>query len=296
MDGFLNLNKPLGLTSHDCVARVRRILKLKRVGHAGTLDPAASGVLPIAIGRATRLLQYLNSDKVYRATVCFGMTTSTDDLEGEILSQAPASQLTLAAIEQVLPQFLGRIQQIPPAYSAIQVQGQRLYQLARSGVAVEVPSREVEIYHIQVLDWQAGDYPKLALEINCGSGTYIRAIARDLGKVLQVGATLSQLQRTVSSGFAIPDAIDLVQLEQLVQQQQLTFPPADQPLQHLPAIDLPEALATRWRQGQRLAWSNFVAQPLRVYSQQQFLGITEVILVAGQPVLQPSMVYEPMVT
>jgi tRNA pseudouridine55 synthase len=300
VDGFLNLNKPLGLTSHDCVARVRRLLKLKRVGHAGTLDPAASGVLPIAVGRATRLLQYLNADKTYRATVCFGMTTATDDLEGEILTQQPVPDLTLEAINAVLSQFLGRIQQVPPVYSAIQVQGQRLYQLARSGVAVEVPSREVEIYRIQVLDWQAGAFPKLELEIACGSGTYIRAIARDLGAVLEVGATLAKLQRTVSNSFDLAQAIEFDPLEQQIQQQHLQLHPADQPLQHLPAIDLAAAWAKRWRQGQRLAWSDLspsepIDQPLRIYSQSQFLGVAGIVIFEGQPVLQPSMVYEPIV-
>lgn len=133
MNGFLNLNKPFGLTSHDCVARVRRLLHLKRVGHGGTLDPAAIGVLPIALGRATRLLQYLSHDKAYRATVRFGVRTATDDMAGEVLAADPCPQLTLPEVQKFLPQFLGKIQQIPPSYSAIQVGGKRLYELARAG-------------------------------------------------------------------------------------------------------------------------------------------------------------------
>ncbi|MBD0336189.1 MAG: tRNA pseudouridine(55) synthase TruB, partial [Cyanobacteria bacterium Co-bin13] len=141
MQGFLNLNKPAGLTSHDCVARVRRLLQTKKVGHGGTLDPAAQGVLPIAVGRATRLLPYLASGKAYQAVIRFGLITATDDLEGDILHQQPAPDLSLAQIQAVLPQFLGQIEQVPPRYSAIQVDGQRLYDLARKGQAVEAPLR-----------------------------------------------------------------------------------------------------------------------------------------------------------
>ncbi|MEO0491687.1 MAG: tRNA pseudouridine(55) synthase TruB, partial [Cyanobacteria bacterium J06659_2] len=129
--GFLNLNKPLGWTSHDCVARLRRLLNMKKIGHAGTLDPLATGVLPIAVGRATRLLQYLPKQKAYRATIRFGITTTTDDLEGDILTQQPATQLTRQQVEAVLGQFVGMIRQKPPMYSAIQVKGKRLYELAR---------------------------------------------------------------------------------------------------------------------------------------------------------------------
>ncbi len=143
MQGFLNLNKPFGWTSHDCVARVRKLLRLKRVGHAGTLDPAATGVLPIAFGKATRLLEYLPGTKAYQATIRFGVRTTTDDLQGEIITSAPCPNLSLAAVKTVLPQFEGKIEQIPPSYSAIQVDGKRLYDLARRGEKVEVPVRTV---------------------------------------------------------------------------------------------------------------------------------------------------------
>src|SRR6478672_6237294 len=213
VQGFLNLNKPTGMTSHDCVAKVRRLLKQKRVGHGGTLDPAATGVLPLAIGRATRLLQFLRSDKAYRATVRLGVRTTTDDLEGETLSAEAAPELALESVRAALPQFVGQLQQIPPAYSAVQVEGRRLYSLARAGEAIEVQARAVEVYGIEVLDWRSGDFPELDLAIACGPGTYIRAIARDLGEVLGVGGTLAALTRSESCGLTLADSLSFADLE-----------------------------------------------------------------------------------
>lgn len=252
MDGFLNLNKPLGLTSHDCVAKVRRLLNLKRVGHGGTLDPLATGVLPIALGRATRLLQFLQEDKAYRATIRFGVRTTTDDLEGETLSATPVPTLSLPQIQQTLPQFQGKIQQIPPSYSAIQVQGKRLYELARAGEAVEAPVRSVEVFRIDVLDWRSGDFPELEVAIACGSGTYIRAIARDLGNLLNTGGTLASLIRTTSSGFHLTDSLTLDQLTE--QAQQAAFRPIspELALEHLLSVTLPPQESKRWCQGQRI--------------------------------------------
>lgn len=302
MDGFLNLNKPLGLTSHDCVARVRRLLKLKRVGHAGTLDPAAEGVLPIAVGRSTRLLQYLPDGKSYRAIVCFGLTTTTDDLEGEILTRRSTVDLDLPTIQAALPQFLGKIQQIPPAYSAIQVQGQRLYQLARSGVAVEVPMREVEILRLEVVGWRSGETPELDLAVDCGGGTYIRAIARDLGEAVGTGATLAGLVRTASSGFDLTQSLSLEQLEQQVQAGTLELVSPEVALQHLPIVRLEDALARRWCLGQRLAMSSsperMAESAVRVHHAEQgdrFLGVGRWVWPeADGIVLKPEMVYAPI--
>jgi tRNA pseudouridine55 synthase len=252
MDGFLNLNKPAGLTSHDCVAKVRRLLKLKRVGHGGTLDPAATGVLPIALGRATRLLQFLPGGKAYRATVRFGIKTTTDDLEGEILTAVPSPTLTLDQVKQALPQFQGKIQQIPPSYSAIQVQGKRLYELARSGEAVEAPIRTVEVFQMDVLDWRLGDFPELELAIACGAGTYIRAIARDLGDFLGSGGTLASLTRTASSGFLLTDSLTLDQLSEQIQQGAFRPIVSELTLEHLPVVNLPAPEGKRWCQGQRI--------------------------------------------
>lgn len=298
VQGFLNLNKPAGVTSHDCVARVRRLLRLKRVGHGGTLDPAATGVLPIAVGRATRLLQFLRQDKAYWATIQLGISTTTDDLEGEIIASQPASGLSLEAVKAALELFQGTIQQVPPSYSAIQVQGKRLYDLARAGEKVEVPARTVEVFKLEILDWRAGDFPELDVAIACGSGTYIRAIARDLGAALQIGGTLAALTRTKSSGFDLPDSLTFDELE--TQLQQGTFhpiPPTDA-LQHLGAVTLPATPALLWCQGQRIPWNDAPAgsctnSPLRVYREgDRFLGIGHLVNSDTGQLLIPQIVFE----
>jgi tRNA pseudouridine55 synthase len=282
MDGFLNLNKPAGLTSHDCVAKVRRLLRLKRVGHGGTLDPAATGVLPIALGRATRLLQFLPEDKAYRATIRFGVRTATDDLEGEVLAAIPAPSLTLEQVQQALPQFQGRIQQIPPSYSAIQVQGKRLYELARAGEAIEAPVRTVEIFQIEILDWRPGEFPELEVAIACGAGTYIRAIARDLGDVLNTGGTLASLIRTASSGFHLLDSLTLDQLAEQIQQETLHPVLPKLALRHLPLVTLAALEGKRWCQGQRICLEQspdrIPTKACRVHHENGlFLGIGQII-------------------
>jgi len=252
VDGFLNLYKPAGWTSHDCVAKVRRILRQKKVGHGGTLDPMATGVLPIALGRATRLLQYLPEDKTYRATVRFGLRTTTDDVEGEIITSQIASQLTETDVIAPLTQFIGKIEQIPPQYSAIQVNGQRLYDLARSGVTINVPKRIVQINQLDATDWRSGDHPELDLTVACGAGTYIRSIARDLGEHVGTGATLAKLERTHSCGL---DRVTSLTLDDLMAQVDAgTFTPIAPAvaLADLTAIALPPELARRWQLGQKL--------------------------------------------
>ncbi|BDI19583.1 tRNA pseudouridine synthase B [Nostoc cf. commune SO-36] len=289
--GFLNLNKPFGWTSHDCVARVRKLLRLKRVGHAGTLDPAATGVLPIALGKATRLLQYLPENKAYKATIRLGVRTTTDDLEGEIIHSQACPGLSLAQVKTALAQFAGKIEQIPPSYSAIQVDGKRLYDLARKGEIVEVPVRTVEIFHTEVLDWREGDFPELDVAIACGSGTYIRAIARDLGAILETGGTLAALIRTQSSGFNLTDSLTLSDLETKLEGG--TFQPtiSDIALQHLSSVTLPATSAQKWCQGQRVSLNCDIAGIVRVYEEEtRFLGIGQL----QDEVLVPQMVFEPI--
>ncbi len=276
--GFINLKKPLDLTSHDCVAKVRRWSKLKRVGHGGTLDPAATGVLPIALSKATRLLQFLPNTKAYRARIRFGWRTTSDDLEGEIIEKTSASHLTLELVQPYLSQFIGKITQIPPIYSAIQKEGKRLYELAREGKTVEVPAREVEINQIEVLHWHQGEFPELTLHIACKSGTYIRSIARDLGNLVETGGTLSALQRTHSSGFSLEQSISLSALETQLQEGTFTPLPVDDPLQHLGRIFLDLEAAKRWCQGQFIVLSQESEDNsfLRVYVEDGvFLGIGE---------------------
>ncbi len=293
MEGFLNLNKAAGMTSHDCVAKVRRSLGLKRVGHGGTLDPLATGVLPMALGKATRLLQFMGAKKAYRGTVRFGVTTTTDDLEGEIIVSQPVPDLTLAEIERVLPNFLGTIEQIPPSYSAIKVEGKKLYDLARQGKTVEVPARTVEVYGVEVLEFRGGEFPEADLAIACGGGTYIRAIARDLGAILNRGATLAALTRTESCGLSLADSLTLEELAS--QLQEGTFRPvaADGPLGHLRAIALSAEDGLHWCQGQRIAYEENLGEEdaVRVYGpESDFLGIGRLMPSATGLLLAPRVV------
>lgn len=285
MLGFLNLHKPTGMTSHDCVGRVRRICGLKRVGHGGTLDPLATGVLPIALGPATRLLPYLPEQKAYQATIRLGVTTTTDDLAGDVLSEQMADHLSQSVAEQALPQFVGSIEQRPPAYSAIQVQGQRLYDLARQGKAVTVPLRTVEVFDIQVLAWRKAEHPELEVAIACGPGTYIRSIARDLGEVLGTGATLTQLTRTLSCGFQLADSLTFEMLEDQVQSG--TFTPLEPSFSlQQPILHLPPAEAQRFCWGQKLP-HDLPEGIMQVHDTcDRFLGMGEI----GEGILKPKVV------
>lgn len=299
MEGFLNLNKPYGITSHDCVAKVRRLLRLKRVGHGGTLDPAATGVLPIAVGKATRLLQYLPEDKAYQATIRLGLTTTTDDLQGEILTSQPVTNLSLEAVKSALKLFEGRLQQIPPNYSAIQVQGKRLYDLARAGEKIEVAARNVDVYKIEILDWRTGDFPELDVAIACGSGTYIRSIARDLGTALQTGGTLAALIRTASCGFNLSDSLTFEQLEEQLKQETFSVISPPVALSHLEVIILSDKDTKAWCQGQRISYPYLpISCDRKIFRVERedglFLGIGQLINLDSQPMLIPQMVFQQM--
>jgi tRNA pseudouridine55 synthase len=294
VDGFINLQKLPDWTSHDCVAKVRRILNMKKVGHGGTLDPAAVGVLPIAIGKATRLLQYLPEGKGYRAIIRFGVQTTTDDLAGEIVYSEPVPNLTIAQIQTVLPEFIGEVLQTPPIYSAIQVNGQRLYKLAREGKVVEVPTRTVTISGIEILNWTPGDFPELEVQIDCGGGTYIRSIAHDLGVRLGTQGVLAFLERNASCGLQLAESITLEELEQ--QQQAGIFEPilADRGLAHLPTATLGDAeLIKFWGQGKRLPLSQISLTPtnselsgfVKVMGEEQCLGVGEIQQIEGEYLL-----------
>jgi tRNA pseudouridine55 synthase len=209
VDGVLVALKPAGPTSHDVVGLVRRLASTKRVGHGGTLDPFASGVLPLFLGRATRLVEYhLGDRKGYRATVCFGASSTTDDLEGE-LTPAGGPAPDRAAVEAALPSFTGPISQRPPAYSAIKVAGRRAYAMARAGESVELTPREVTVDTLEIVEWDGRDpeRPVAVVDVRCSAGTYIRALARDLGGAVGSAAYLGALVRTASGPFGIDRAI-----------------------------------------------------------------------------------------
>jgi len=211
MDGVLVVAKPAGPTSHDVVGLVRRLAATPRVGHGGTLDPFASGVLPIFLGRATRLAEYhLGEGKSYRATICFGASSTTDDLEGEQTAH-PGPVPERGEVEAALVAFRGPIEQVPPAYSAVQIEGRRAYALARSGSPPTLRPRRVTIDRLDLDDWDASDpdRPIAVLDVACSAGTYVRAIARDLGAAVGNAAYLGALTRTSSGRFRLADAVSV---------------------------------------------------------------------------------------
>ena len=246
--GFLVLDKAAGLTSHACVARVRRAYKLKRVGHGGTLDPAVTGVLPLALGPATRLLPYLEGDKTYRGVVQLGLRTVSDDLEGEVLARLAVPALEAADLEAALASFRGPIQQVPPQVSAVHVKGQRAYALVRQGEQLELAPRAVTIQRLELLGWD-GATARLELLVRCSAGTYVRSLARDLGEALGCGGALAQLRRSEALGFGLEQAVPLEALDQA------PLPPLMDPLAalgHLPQRQLLDAELEGWRCGRAL--------------------------------------------
>ena len=236
--GFLNVDKPLGLTSHDVVSRVRRVFGLKKVGHAGTLDPLATGVLIVCVGGVTRLSEYvMHQTKTYRAHITLGAQTTTYDAEGEQTPVADPSHLTQHQVEAVLPRFTGDIQQVPPIYSAIKKGGKKLYEMARAGEDVQPEPRAVTIHALHIVQW---GNPEFVLDITCGSGTYIRSLAHDIGQTLGVGGYLSGLVRTSSGAFRIDEAVDLETLQDSDDPHQYLVPPR-KALSGFPAVNLTSA-------------------------------------------------------
>ena len=218
MFGFLNVYKPVGMTSFDVVARLRRVTHVRQIGHTGTLDPFAQGVLPICIGKTTKLIEYLSDDKAYLATIQFGAKTDTYDKEGQIL-QRYDNKITQSQLENALKIFEGEIEQKPPIYSAIKVNGKKLYDYARAGENVEIKSRKIKIYKIELRSFDE-ENQSAEIYIECSKGTYIRSIANDLGENLLCGAYLTDLVRTKAGSFLVENAVKLEDLisEEIVKQ------------------------------------------------------------------------------
>jgi tRNA pseudouridine55 synthase len=272
--GVLNIDKPQGLTSHDVVARVRRLTGIRRVGHAGTLDPLATGVLLVCVGNATRIVEYLQrGQKVYETTVRLGQETTTYDADGDIVAEKPVPDFSLAELDRALDAFRGEIVQTPPAYSAIKQNGQPLYKLARAGKAVDVPQRQVTITSIDILDWQR---PDLRLRITCSPGTYIRSIAHDLGQVLGVGGHVADLRRVASGSWRVEDAVTLSALEASGPEWPRYLHGLRGALSMLPPVILSADLAYRFALGQRVPLSEPPSggEDLRVLGPgEKFIGI-----------------------
>ena len=254
ISGLLNINKPKGITSHDVVARVRKLTGQRKVGHAGTLDPMATGVLLLCLGQATRLIEYLMAGrKQYRATICFGVTTDTLDAEGQVTATNDPSSLTETHLRKLLPRFLGEIEQTPPIFSAIKKDGQPLYKRARAGQKLKTSPRRVLIDSLTWVTWQL---PYLTLDVVCSPGTYIRSLARDLGEAAGSGAHLSQLTRTASGNWSLANAISLDQLERETKMDRSAWQkhlhPLDQTVAHLPAVTLTEESTADVRHGRQV--------------------------------------------
>ena len=234
MFGFLNVYKPSAMTSHDVVAVLRRVIKIKQIGHTGTLDPFAEGVLPVCIGKATRLIEYLPDDKAYSGTIQLGKSTTTYDIEGEGVNFSDR-KARLEEIEEALKSFRGEIEQLPPVYSAIKVNGKKLYEYAREGKEVEITPRRVTIARLEIIDF---DFEKqqVSLHIECSKGTYIRSIANDIGEKLGTYGHLVKLVRTKAGEFGIDEALKLDSLDSAEKVQANLIPPEEK--LHFPVYEL----------------------------------------------------------
>jgi tRNA pseudouridine55 synthase len=250
--GILNVDKPPGVTSHDVVDVIRRVTGQRKVGHAGTLDPMATGVLLVCLGQATRVAEYLMAGrKRYRATVLLGSTTDTYDAEGQVLESGGRTDFGRGEIEQALASLTGQIDQVPPAYSAIKRGGQPVHRLARQGKPVELEPRPVDIYEVDVLDWTP---PALLIEVECSPGTYIRSLAHDLGQRVGSGAYLGALVRLRSGHFRLEEAVSLARLEEAFEhgEGERYLLPMDEALLDWPAVVVDAGQARRISQGQAI--------------------------------------------
>lgn len=268
-DGFINLNKPSGMTSHDAVNRVRKIFSTRKVGHAGTLDPQASGVLPIAIGRATKFIEYLaGCNKTYRAEILFGIATDSGDLDGKIISRTDNFKMpTVDDFNATLKSFIGEIEQTPPKFSAIKIHGRKAYDLARKNLDFDMPRRLVKISGIKLL---ALEENSATIEIDCGKGTYIRSLATDIGERLKIPATLKNLLRLRVGDFHLKNSATLDQLtaENLL--------PVETCLNHLPRFELNENRIRAFLNGLPTTIHAPDKNALRIFAGDKFLGVGKI--------------------
>lgn len=269
MNGFINLNKPSGMTSHDAVNHVRRIFSVRKVGHAGTLDPAACGVLPIAVGRATKFIEYLaDCNKTYRAEILFGITTDSGDLEGEVIARVDDFTMpTIDELNAVLNHFIGDIEQTPPKFSAIKIHGRKAYDLARRDIAFEMPRRLVKISGLELIALYSNT---ATIEIDCGKGTYIRSLAIDLGERLNLPATLKSLVRLRVGDFNINDALTFDEIKKIGAD---CFLPIESCLNHLPKFELAEHRVRAFMNGLPTNVHAVDERALRIYAGDKFLGV-----------------------
>ncbi|UCD40686.1 MAG: tRNA pseudouridine(55) synthase TruB [Chloroflexota bacterium] len=267
VSGVLVIDKPIGLTSHDVVQIIRRGTGIRRAGHTGTLDPRASGVLVVLIGPAVRLSEYVSaSDKRYQATIRLGSSTDTYDAEGMVTSESPANHVTEERFDEILQTYVGEIEQVPPPYSAVKVKGKKAYEMARKGEQVELEPRKIQVYSLDILEW---DPPEVVIDAYCSSGTYVRSLANDLGESLGTGAYLIGLRRTKSGRFTLREAVPLRRIKEAFQAgdwYKFLIPAADA-LGDWPAIELDADQVDMVRHGHRIpaepdseGWSRAISQ------------------------------------
>ncbi|EIT85123.1 tRNA pseudouridine 5S synthase [Fictibacillus macauensis ZFHKF-1] len=274
LQGILPLLKPAGMTSHDCVARLRKLLKTKKVGHTGTLDPEVSGVLPICIGRATKVAQYMSDyPKAYEAEVTVGWSTTTEDAHGEkVEEQSVPEGLELVDVVRVASSFVGEIKQVPPMYSAVKVNGKKLYQYAREGIEVERPVRQATIFELSVTTTAShlpGPDPTFSFFVSCSKGTYIRTLAVDMGKALGYPAHMSHLRRTSSGPFKLEDCLTFEEIEERIaaDQKEALLLPLETAIAHFGRITVDEETEAKVRNGSVLPLPKEVQKsPFGVYN------------------------------
>ena len=279
--GVINVYKEQGFTSHDVVAKLRGIVGQKKIGHTGTLDPDAVGVLPVCLGRATKLCDMLtDKDKVYEAVMLLGVETDTQDTTGQILKSSETDEITEEQVRAAVLDFVGDYNQVPPMYSALKINGKKLYELAREGKTVERKSRKVQIHGIRILEM---NLPHVRMEVDCSKGTYIRTLCHDIGEKLQVGGCMEELERTKVGRFLKEDAVTLDEVRQKMEQGEGAelFTPLDQIFAELPAVTVTDAKAWMSYNGNDLperfllekeAWTD--GQEVRVYdSRKNFIGL-----------------------
>ena len=273
--GILLLDKPAGITSNAALGRAKRRAGIRKAGHTGTLDPMASGLLILCFGEATKVSGFLlDADKAYRAEATLGITTDSEDADGQVVERRELPELGAPDIERVLGDFTGTLDQVPPMHSALKHNGQRLYELARKGETVDRPPRRITIHALDLIAW---DPPRLTVDVRCSKGTYVRSLIRDIGQAIGCGAHLSALRRTASAPFSLAAAITLEDLEGLsAEEVRALLLPADQALMHLPEVRLDPLQSQRLRHGQKLAAVDGAGSGLvRVYDSAGLIGIGE---------------------
>jgi tRNA pseudouridine55 synthase len=256
LEGILPVLKPEKFTSHDVVAKARRILGIKRIGHTGTLDPTVTGVLPLCIGRATRMVEYIQElPKEYEAVMLIGLSTDTEDLTGEVLQEVDQVQLLEEEVRSVLHAFIGETEQTPPMYSAVKIKGKRLYELAREGKEIERKSRTVSIHEVEILDLDLKlGHPEIRFRVKCSKGTYIRTLCVDIGKALGYPSVMKQLIRTSTGNIRIEQCLSLDQIERYQAEGTIEqyLIPMDVAISHLPALELSSLQAEHALQGKHI--------------------------------------------